>query len=612
MQASDTAYPRLKTSFNATELERWYTPTAEEQDFCSKIVRGHNTRLGFLLLLKTLQRLGYFITSDNIPEAIIQHLANVNHQPVNRKVLTKYDASRSRKTHIGLIRGYLNIQAFDKKALTLLCQTFATAALTKEDLADIINVGIEVLVRYRYELPAFSTLLREAKTQRVAAYQALFQEVFENLTVRDRVALDALFLVTEESKTSPWNDLKADSPKATIGGLRELLTRYDKITSLSHHQKLLQNIPFVKRLQLSLEGLSLDATSMSDMEIKKRYAVALALIERQCARITDDLCEVFCKQMMKVQHLADAELENYLAANQDKTDEILRRFAQLDTLLQSDQTADDQITHAKKLVTERQDLCEFSRVHAEFGGKNEARFLWRYFKSRRAELFRILTRLSMTSTSQDKSFERALVFIVANHQRHADWLTLECKAEAVLTAKDLNWIPEKWWKLVTGESKPKDKPTKVNRRQLEVCVCRQLIQELKSADICVPGSDAYSDFREQLLPLEECALAIAEYEELVGLPMEKQAFVEHVRLLLKNTANTTDKNYLTNTHFTITQGRPSLAKLIKKPDPIGFQLIESALVKKLQALNLSLLDVLSDTMQWLNWGKFWVYVVLSG
>lgn len=100
---------------------------------------------------------------------------------------------------------------------------------------------------------------------------------------------------------------------------------------------------------------------MVDMEAKKRYAVALALIERQLARVKRRSCNVFCKQMMKVQHLADAELETYLTANQDKTDEILRRFAKLDTLLQSDQPADDQITSAKQLVTERPDHAS-SRV----------------------------------------------------------------------------------------------------------------------------------------------------------------------------------------------------------------------------------------------------------
>jgi hypothetical protein len=65
IQASDTAYPRLKSSFNTGELERWYTPNLEERAYCAKVVRGQSSRFGFLLMLKTFQRLGYFVTSDH-------------------------------------------------------------------------------------------------------------------------------------------------------------------------------------------------------------------------------------------------------------------------------------------------------------------------------------------------------------------------------------------------------------------------------------------------------------------------------------------------------------------------------------------------------------------
>jgi len=147
-------------------------------------------------------------------------------------------------------------------------------------------------------------------------------------------------------------------------------------------------------------------------------------------------------------------------------------------------------------------------------------------------------------------------------------------------------------------------PTRVNRRQFEVCVCRQLVQELKSADICVPGSDTYSDFRDQLLPIEECTKAFAEYAELVGLPVESEAFISHLRKQLVDAANEVDRNYLNNTHFNIVNGRPTLAKLTRKPEPAGFAEVESALTKKLQGLNLSMLDVLGDTMRWLNWGQY--------
>jgi len=604
MQASDTAYPRFKSSFTAGELERWYTPTPEERAFCVQVVRGQSNRSGFLLLLKTFQRLGYFVTSDQIPDEILNHIVGIKSEPVDRRALALYDVSRSRKTHMGLIRGYLGVSPFSDEALDLLNQALADAALTKDDLADIINVGIEILVKHRYVLPAFGTLLRVARTQRAATYQTLFRGVYESLNNEDRTALDALFLVGEGCRTSPWNDIKIDAPKATLGGLRKLLARFDQLSALSGTQKLLHNIPVAKRHQLSLEGLSLNAADMVDLEAKKRYTVTLALIERQLARVIDDLCDVFCKQMMKVQRLADEELENYLIANQDKTDEILRRFAQLDTLLQSDQPIIDQIASARHLVTDRPDLCEFSRVHAEYGGKNECRFMWRYFKTRRVELFRILAKLRFVATSQDKSFERALAFVVANSRRHADWLMLDDKGAAVLTPQDLEWVPAKWWKHITGESSDKMVPSRVNRRQLEICVCRQLVQELKSADICVPGSDTYSDFREQLLPLEECSKSFEEYGDLVGLPVEGRSFVDHVRNQLVNAATAVDRNYPSNEYFNIVKGRPTLARLVKKPDPEGFQAINDALTHKLQALDLSILDVLGDTMRWLNWGQF--------
>lgn len=602
MQASDTAYPRLKSNFNPGELERWYTPSPEERAFYTTVVRGESTRFGFLLMLKTFQRLGYFVTSDQIPDSIINHLAEIEAEVVDPETLARYDGSRSRKTHMGLIRRYLGVSMFDDEASKLLRQSLTDTSLTKDDLADIINVGIEMLVKYRYELPAFGMLLREAKAQRAATYQALFLAVYTRLSKTDFAVLDALFLVAEGSRTSPWNDLKTDAPKATLNGLRELLMRYDQISALAGNHELLHNIPVIKRHQLALEGMSLDATSMADMAEKKRYTVALALIERQLARVIDDLCDVFCKQMMKVQHLADAKLKEYLAANQGKTDEIMRRFAQLGAVLQSDQSVGEQIDSARQLVTARPDLCEFSRVHAEFGGKNECRFFWHHFKARRGELFRILTKLRFFATSQDKGFERSLAFVLANYCRHADWLPLDGKGDAALTSQDLDWVPEKWWKLVTGETSDKTVPTRVNRREFEVCVCRLLVQELKSADICVPGSDAYSDFREQLLSIEECAKSLAEYGELVGLPVVSQEFVGHLRAQLIADADGVDLNYLSNTYFNIVNGRPTLARLKKQPDSKGFQAVDDALTRKLQALDLSVLDVLSDTMRWLNWG----------
>ncbi|MCW2488850.1 transposase [Candidatus Symbiopectobacterium sp. NZEC127] len=387
--------------------------------------------------------------------------------------------------------------------------------------------------------------------------------------------------------------------KATIEGLRELLLRYDQLSRLSSNICILEDIPEIKRKQLALEGMSLDAASMVDMEAKKRYVVTLSLIQRQLARITDDLCNVFCKQMAKVQHRAAEELGGYLSANQDKTDEIIRRFAQLDTVLKSEQSIEEQIACISQLVSARQDLCEFSQIHAEHGGKNESRFMWRHFKTRRTQIFRILSKLTFVATRQDQSFVQVLAFVLANKHRHSDWLRLGSKENGILTARDLDRIPDKWWGLVTGETKRNNTPHRLNRRALEVCVCRQLV----SADICVPGGDSYSDTRTQLLPMEKCTEIRAEYGELVGLPVEGKSFVGHLQTRLKEVADSVDRGYMANSYFTIINDRPVLIKLVKKPLPAGFNAVNKTLTTKLQALNLSVLDALGDTMHWLKWGQ---------
>jgi hypothetical protein len=38
---------------------------------------------------------------------------------------------------------------------------YSVEQLTKEDVVDIVNVSIEILVRHRYELPAFRHLIRQ-------------------------------------------------------------------------------------------------------------------------------------------------------------------------------------------------------------------------------------------------------------------------------------------------------------------------------------------------------------------------------------------------------------------------------------------------------------------
>ena len=73
---AETAYPRLKNQIREKELTEIYTPTLEELNLASQHTRKGATKLGFLVILKTFQRLGYFVAPTTVPNAIASSLVN--------------------------------------------------------------------------------------------------------------------------------------------------------------------------------------------------------------------------------------------------------------------------------------------------------------------------------------------------------------------------------------------------------------------------------------------------------------------------------------------------------------------------------------------------------
>ena len=61
LSTSDTAYPLLKENPTGRELQELFTPNLLELGFAGENTRQAIPRLGLLLLLKSFQKLGYFV-----------------------------------------------------------------------------------------------------------------------------------------------------------------------------------------------------------------------------------------------------------------------------------------------------------------------------------------------------------------------------------------------------------------------------------------------------------------------------------------------------------------------------------------------------------------------
>lgn len=122
----DTAYPRFKKRIHRKVLEQIYTPTREEIILARNEARGEAAVLCYLILLKTFQRLGYFVRLKQVPTKIIYHIAgHLGYETLPD--LSYYDGSKTRFRHLARIRSYLNITAFGEESIAIIESAIAEA-----------------------------------------------------------------------------------------------------------------------------------------------------------------------------------------------------------------------------------------------------------------------------------------------------------------------------------------------------------------------------------------------------------------------------------------------------------------------------------------------------
>ena len=480
----ETAYPCFGKGITKKDLAGIYSPSIEEQTFAEYHTRKDVTRLGFLILLKTVQRLGYFTSVASVPSTISRFIAKRLDQPFEPGLLKEYDESRTKWNHVQPIRDFLGIKLFNEASRRILQEAGREAARTKDDIVDIINAGIEELVRHRMELPVFETLVREAKKSRAWTNTRLYNQVFKKIDEDGRNLVDEILRVVPATGRTQWNDLREDTGKPTLKVMRDLIRRLSWLKQINRSAVALEGVPHTKFRHLALEARTLDAARMRRVSERKRCVLTVALIRSSLATVMDDLCEIMIKRMGKIHRSGKERLVEYLEENQDKTDAIVASYGDIYEAFSNGESLDDQLSGIKAIFDERPDLVDYSKHHAEFQGKNYFRFLWSYFKSSRAAFFDILSNLRFVSTSEDKAIEQAIGFARAHRKTISEWIPTHpdrkrLKRE-IPSLSDLSWISDKWWKLVTGQKKRVPAPERINRRHFEVCLFSEIVSELKN------------------------------------------------------------------------------------------------------------------------------------
>lgn len=605
----DTAYPRLKSSFTEQELTEIYTPSDKEIEWAHQISRGSGKSLCFLILLKTFQRLGYFISLTCVPSQIVTQIASRLGYLLPSEDFTSYDASGTKSRHMTIIRKALGVQAYTSEVQNLVRSSVQQAARTKEDLADLINIAIETLIQQRYELPGFTTLRELAQSCRAEVNREYFTSVYEALGEARRLEIDRLLEVSPETKRSLWYELKQEPDNPTLSHLKELVAYWEWLKPYDVGHQVLAALPEAKVRHFAAEAKTLDAGRMKEVEPRKRACLMAALIHSQVAARLDDLGEMLVKRVHKIHQRAEEALANYRLKHQAETESLIDTFAKLLTVLQSEDGQPPSWPAIETCLNGRtQDLLNQCTAYLAYAGNNYFPFLWKYYATHRTVLFALLDHLQLLSTSQDTGVVQAIEFLRRHRTVKGDWLKVcevvrdEQGRKRLKPLLDLSWIGENWWRLVT-EMTVRDKlPDRVRRRYFELCLFSQIMAELKSGDLAIPGSDQYSDYRNHLISWDEYHILLPQLEQRLGLPTEAGAFCRHTQAWLEQASRQADDSFPDNETIRIEDGEPVLKRLERAPRPAALKTIQSLIAQRMPAINI--IDALVDTENWLRWTRF--------
>lgn len=267
---------------------------------------GDSHQLTFAILLKTRQILKYFPSIESVPIQIksylSQQMALVNGSPI---CLDDFDHKKAYWRYRQTIRKYLGSKKYGKVDADHLRKVIVSAAYKMSDPADLINVGIEELVKNNVELPAFSTLDRLANHIRTKVHTEIYQKTFHNLGSEQKERLSKLLDVPVNDHFSEFSRLKQHPHTPTLSHIKLWGDRLAWIQDILDAEPIIENISYTKVRQFAAEAKACTIADMRGIRDEAKKFTLLACFLDQAQRETvDALIDMFLRRMKRTENTA--------------------------------------------------------------------------------------------------------------------------------------------------------------------------------------------------------------------------------------------------------------------------------------------------------------------
>ena len=592
-----TAYPRFKRTVTARELDG-LSPVADEVTWAKERTRSDAHLLALVLSLKCFQRLGYFLRADEAPEAVIDHVRRCLELPEGTPPASA--SERTAQWHRDLIRERLAVVYDPERGRAIAAGAIRTEAEVKNNPPDLINVALEMLAKSSCELLGFSTLNEMTSRIRTEVNTAIFERIVARMPLPERVGLDGLLDVAGTSRKSPFNRLKQSAGRASWSAFREQVQHLQWVDSLGETVVWLEGVAETKIADFAGEAVAADAALMRDVAPLKRTALLACMIHTARKRARDDLAEMFCKRVSSIAKRAKTELDDIRARQAEISERLIEHYR--DILVHLDPRSPKAAEAAVALQLAREaveaaggfdaELADIEAVAAHHAN-NYMPLLARHFRRDPSTMFAFVQAIELEATSTDRTVLDAVEHALTYSHLTRDYIPDHVNNKVL----DLSFASEQWQRLL----RDRDHPGRLARRHFEACVFSYLVEELRTGDIAVRGSQAYANWAAQLLSWEDCQPLLGEFCAEVGLPTTAEGFAERLRAMLTRKADDVDSGYPKNADLVIDEvtGVPSLKRRRGKDRTATALMLEEAIKDRMPER--SLLDILARTAYWIGW-----------
>ena len=581
-----TAYPRLPRAVSLKELRESFTPGDDEMAWARTHTQPDRHLLALVVRLKCYQRLGYFPPAAAIPAAVIDHVRAM--LGLDAGVTAGYDVGRTGTRHRGYVRARVGAVREPARARAVAETAMREALPGKDNPADVINVALEALAAAGCELPGYSTLDEMAATLR-AEVNGGFCHLVARLDAADRARLAALLVVDPASRQSTLPALTRPAPRATVSRLKQHVAHLRWLDGLGETGAWLQGVPAAKIAHFAGEAAVLDADALAEVGDDKRLTLLACLVHTARRRARDEVVTMFCKRMAAITKKARDKLEELREGHRAESERLLGVLGDVladvrealgppgpagggDDDAAGGLAADVAGTAGEdvepigavceragrmvlKTLTGAGGVVALSTAHETVSahhGNNPMPLMERYYRSHRAALFALLEVLELEATSTDRRVIDAVEVLRADRHRVGEYLPGYHQGQLIGTS----FAGEAW----QATLRDRRHPTRLRRRQFEVCVFAHLAVELRSGDVAVAGSESYANLHTQLMSWAECEPLVAGYCAQAGIAPTAGQAIAGWKAELTAAAAAVDEGYPGNADLVIADGKPALKR----------------------------------------------------